>query len=677
MHYACIIGVNHEWPEQRKELGDIGLARCLRGHCQLPKERLLEIYDERATRSRVLYSLQEMLNVRNQNITDEDVLLLYYGGHGKREEACTFTKSIVDGKVQKEPWLRYDEIINLLETHFQGGVVWVILDCCHSGGFGEAIMQRYYDSNKTLNVNYGCIMSVPPGDIAGMEWTMSECFIRAFQGELLCSENVSVPYYLSTKKGKHRSTIPEEVILQNGDDALKNSQVVHPTWEQVIDFLADEMARIKGDQLSTLFIGDNMQTSLEKPCRFGDACIATKDSDTMRAQCCNKVGISRDDSWMGQFTHIEYSINDEVYVKWIGKVFHNTSDDSIPAHVIGWLPARIISFDDDTPRFNIYDVVTETSWTSEISINSAKNIVMFGLPFGFHTEPQNCVTSITHFAKQLCYLATSLHPFTPLQIRWTDGEFYPARVMSRVEINWDQIKEHEVDGKYNVIGPYVAVQWEEEDATSLVPLGKCVVTNQFQKNLDEKGLISAQQSHELTVKKVAKSIKTPIDAMMTSLACSGKQLHPKTMPVLATTDMGDQNSNEWESYDAEDKEFLPVQVMNEHVSSLPLEVLAYHVLYPHSGNFSVVFWEEDSVLSLVPSPYLRLRSTNDDSSSESSDSSSYEEECSELNDNDTNRAFEYEDVQGWLETNQKAVQLVTVCMSFAIGYMFGRRTKTN
>ena len=627
----------------------------------------------------MLFSLQELLNARNQHVTDDDVLLLYYGGHGKREEACTFTESIIDGKVQKEPWLRYDEIVDLLETHFQGGTVWVILDCCHSGGFGEAVMQRYYDSDVALKVNYGCIMSVPPGDIAGMEWTMSECFIRAFEGELYCTNDDSIPNYLSTKKGKHRLSFPEEVIVQNEDhrsdedDAPKDRPGIHPTWEQTINFLADEMARIKGDQLSTLFIGEKMHAWLEKPCRFGDACLDTIDPGLLSAHQDNPVSISRDYSWMTPFTNMEYSTNDEVYVKWTGNITAEECRDNIPTYIVAWLPGRIVSFNDQSICINIYDIVTETSWTAELCINDTKNRILCGLPFGFHTEPQNCITSITHFARQLCYLDMSLHPMTPLQILWTDGEFYPARVMSHVEINWDQVKKHKVDGNYSVIGPYIAVQWEDEDATSLIPLGKCVVLNPISNGLDKESLSSAQQSHEQLVSNAAKSIKTPYDAMMASFACLGKQLHPKSMPIVhSPPNIQDETSNTWESYDAEDKEYLPIQVMNDIVSNPPLEVLAYHSLYPHAGNYSIVFWEGDSVLSLVPSTYLRLRCSNDDDSSESSDSSSEEDEvCSELHDNST----ECNDTSMWRITNEKALQLAVLCISFGVGYIFGKRTK--
>jgi hypothetical protein len=668
MHYACIIGVNHEWPEQRKELGDIGLARCLRHHCKIPKERLLEIYDQRATRSRVLYSLEVLLNSRNRNATKDDVLLLYYGGHGKREEACTFTKSTVDGKVQKEPWLRYSEIVDVLETHFRGGTAWVILDCCHSGGFGEVVMERYHRS-KQLNVNYGCILSVPPTDEAGMEWTMTECFIRAFKGELFSHMNDSLPYYLSTKKGKHRIRARDEVDLGSGGAELNHTTT--PTWEQVIDFLSDEMARIKGDQLTTLFIGERMPTYLQMQCNFGDHSAV---DEVQSSQIFEQYKIPRDSSWMDAFVSSQLSINDEVYIKHMGVVgsayeLNDVTEIELCSTSIGWLPGRVVSVIDNIAIIKVYHVISETSWTVKIPMdNSSNNTVMRGLPFGFHFDPQHCVNAITHLAKQLCYIDTSLHPFTRLQILWTDGEFYPGRVMSHVEINWTQVNDHEVDANYNVIGAYVAVQWEEEDTTSLVPLGKCFLVDQTKEKLDNAELLKKKHINQAPA-----SITTPMDAVLASFSSSGKKLHSEGVLLVNNVKLNEQDCCEWEAYDAEDKTYLAVQVMNDYITKLPLEVMAHHTLYPQSGNFSVVYWEEDSVLSLVPSTFLRIRSDDDESSSSSSSSSesSEDDECIELEVNSDGSTL---DENPW-SYSPLIAQFGLLTISFGIGYLFGRRTK--
>ncbi|KAL3792857.1 hypothetical protein HJC23_004782 [Cyclotella cryptica] len=692
MHYACIIGVNHEWPEQRKSLGDIGLARCLSRHCGLPKRRLVEIYDQFATRSNVLYSLEQLLNIRNENPTEDDTLLLYYGGHGKAEEVCTYTESIVDGRIQHEPWLRYDEIVDLLETTFRGGTVWVIVDCCHSGGFGKAVMQRYHDSNNTLNVNYGCIMSVPPGDTAGEEWTMTECFIRAFKGELLCSANASSPYYLSTRKGKHRIKLPQEIVPpENQPDPSKSQPFAHPSWGQVIEFLANEMGRVKGNQLTTLFCGHGMNdgTILTTPCVFAEQFTSMFDPVMCSSEQGRVGGIPRDDSWMVPFVQNAYSVHDEIYIKWtgplIGSIYNAKSCSNVGSYVIGWLPARIISISDSIACIDVRDVITGNHWTIEVPIGEeieTKNTLLSGLPFGFHLKPQQCVNAVTHLAKQLCYIDASLCPNTRLQILWTDGKFYPGTVLCPEEVVWDNVEEHEVDDHYFVAGPYAPVKWEEEDTTSLVPLGKCVVVNNRHKSFKKNDLVAAQVSVEKSIRQTAKHIDTPEQAMFASLSCSGRKLHPSHEPISNSHDAKEEDCNEWEAYDAEDCEYLPVHIMND-VKRLPLEVLAYHMCYRQSGSFSVVFWKEDSVLSLVPNTFLRLRLDNENEcNSDSSDSSNDDDECSEANTTDSNLApvapsiDSFEVGSSWWVANQRFAR-VTLLLSaaFTLGYLLGNRKR--
>ena len=659
MHYACIIGVNHEWPEQRKSRGDIGLARCLSRHCNLNRQHLVEVYDERATRSNVLHSLEQLLNVRNKNASEDDVLLLYYGGHGKRAEACTFTKSIVNGNMLHEPWLRYDEVVDLLERKFRGGTAWVIVDCCHSGSFGEAVMKRYHQSNK-LNVNYGCVMSVPPWDIAGMEWSVTECFIRAFKGELSCNGRSLMPHYLSTKKGKHSIEILDadgiEFAKNSASDISKSQPGLHPSWEQVIEFLADEMARIKGDQLTTLFCGKRMSDGeyLKRPCLFGEQFTSANTTQSSQLE----MSISRDKTWMNAFVQRVYSMNDEVYVKWSGPTNSAKDSSNSSGYTIGWLPGRITSIENDTACINVRDVITQTNWTAEATIDN----IMGGLPFSFHLDPQQCATAVTHLAKQLCYFDTSLHPYTCLQILWNDGKFYPGMVMCPNEVVWELVNAHEVDDDYHVKGPYVPVKWVEERTISLVPRGKCVLASQ---ELNKKELVRAQRAAEKAAREASNSIQTPMDAMLASLTSSGKNLHPTNVPILSAVDVREQDNHEWEAYDAESKDFLPVQLMN-HITKVPLKVLAYHMCYRQSGNFSVIFWEEDSVLSLAPSNFLRLKSSAEDNSS--GDENSDDENSESTTMHTTEIGHFGLDHLDWL-----SVAFVT----FGIGFLLGKRAKAS
>jgi hypothetical protein len=615
----------------------------------------VEVYDERATRSNILHSLESLLDRRNAvrdgqsaegHYGSSDTLLFYYGGHGLRTEFCTQRHGVgSDGKTFKEPRMKHSDIVDLLERMFKGGTVWCIIDCCHSGGFGRAVVQRYHDA-KMLRVNYGCIMTVPPEDIAGLEWTITECFIRAFKGELRCSsgnpEDESHSYYLSLKNGKHPI---KETMDTDHVDTPEKILGLHPTWEQVIEYLADEMARIKGDRLTTLFCGRGMEDRefLQGPCLFGD---------TSSAISCLTASIPRNETWMDPFRRHYHAVNDGVFVKWMGDSQINPAaiNAAIPSSRMAaratvvtagaWYPGRIISIspslissgnaspanEGNTPAtsctacIELYDVISHARWAVTLPIhNMGRNTVLGGLPFGFGFDPLTCVNVITRMAKQLAYFDTSMPPGIHVKALWNDGKFYSAKILCRSEIIWGEI---DFDSSYEVRGPCVPLRWEDDDSISFVPTHACVVKNDKSMNRSKSKRKEKVKLAEISSSDAAEIIiSTPMDAMLTSLACDRKKLHGN-LPILGGFKKEEDSIN-WEAYDAEDCEWLPVILMNQmDVCVLPLKVLAFHTCYHESESFSIVYWENDSTLSIVPNSCLRRKEMTDDTGETSDDDSS-------------------------------------------------------
>ncbi|KAL7547950.1 hypothetical protein ACHAWF_011219, partial [Thalassiosira exigua] len=640
MYYAFIIGVNQDWPEQRCSHGDIGLARCLSLDCHLPKENISEIYDANASRSNILCALETLLDRRNENLAtpvprkngepEPDVLLIYYGGHGKPTEFCTETK----GSNGREPRLQH---IDLLERKFAGGIALCVIDCCHSGGFGEAVVQRYHDS-KSLGVNYGCIMSVSSADGAGLEWTMTECLIRAWKGELLCppcSHSQKKYYYLSTRKGKH---LVKDINTESKsksmrpDDIAENDGNALPSWRQVIEYLADEMARIKGDRLTTLFLGKALEDGqfLEKPCIFGNNVDVTEISVQLATD--QQALIPRDETWMDPFRLKHVSVNDGVYVKWIGNFTFNEDQDIFPrSGRIGWFPGRVVSVvnsgaaelstSDNTTNtssensevcIELFDSICKVFWTITLSLSSLhsqeRNVILGGLPFGFGFDPQCCVNIVTRMSKFLAYLDSSVPPNIEVEVM-LNGKTCEAKTMCRTLIPWS-----DVDSEFTLdsAGPCTALRWEEDKSISFVPTNQCVVKN-------------TQRDQKISRDELC--IHTPMEAMMESLACEGKTLQGDS-PLLCGS-VPEPDADFWEAYDAEDCAWLKVQLMNKlEFSLIPLKVLAFHMCYTKSASFSVVYWECDSTLSLVPNSLLRPQSADSGGERESDSSQSSSEEGS-------------------------------------------------
>jgi len=621
-YYAFILGVCEEWPEQRCDLGDIGIAKCLKHHCNISNDNIVEIYDEEATKSNIIQAFKSLLDRRNDKLQNEgkdDILLFYYGGHGKIDSFCTSRKG-------NEPWIKHLDIINLLEEKFKGGTFVGIIDTCHSGGFGQAVLHKYHTSNNTLNVNYACIMSVPPSDEAGMEWTMGECFIKAFKGELSCYSSNDInndditPIYLSTKKGKHpikTKRAVTDMVLSSNDN---KSNACHPSWKQVIEYLSDEMARIKPDRLTTFFLGERMKQFLDQPCIFGD------NIDSSVLSSCATASIPRNESWKDPFRREHHAVNDSVYVKMTG---HSNVVNA--ENRLGWFPGQIISIHDNSGySVELYDVISKTNWTVKISLepsSSSRSTILCSLPFKVR-NPLTCANVITNLANKLAYYDITIPPGVKIKALWKDGEYYKATTISRHEVSWQDVH-LSIDMK----GPCVPVRYEEDGIMSFVSTSSCRLMK------DEKEIILADKS----ALESAQNITTAMDAMMASLALQGKKLHGDE-PLFGSVD--EDLANSWEAYDIESASWESVQLMNKvDPSVLPVKVIAYHMCYGRAESFSVVYWESDSTMSIVPNSCLRQRAKTDDdeddSSNEDNSSSSSSDEGEENHSSDFYKAREY------------------------------------
>ena len=582
-------------------------------------------------------------------------------------------------------------------------------------------------------------------------------------GEILVTSHTDADAAAATTLESKQEEALQILQAQN----CNNNDFLPPTWGQVIDFLSDEMARIKGERLTTLFCGRGMKDGiyLREPCVFGDNfsnnCEPQESSsggsssssrmDSLKKQTSTdntfgaSVGIPRNVQWMEPFLCKQYSVNDEVFVKWNGQST-TTSTTTNPTttttttttcreesgnvdkynesrYMAGWFPGRIISIqscDQNVVLDNnelccndggngmvgatihctahacieLRDEISETQWTTTQSITTidsslckqsfSKNTnILGGLPFGFGLDPQTCVAAVTTMAKQLLYLDMSLPPWTQVRVLWTDGVMYDAHIMCPTEVDWGSIKRTAKKlGSKGVVGPCVPVQWDEGDSSSIVPIGWCVVMDEHRQSVDGVLIgnklnlncdqVASAAAAAKSAKGLAEKIHSPTDAMLASLNCTGKHLHGD-LPIFDSSTSKEEECNSWEAYDAEDCEWLPIQLMNKvEPKLLPLEVLANHMCYRESGSYSVVFWENDSVLSIVPNSFLRKRSKSqeDIGGEESEEDATSMEDYSSLN---TSECLLLDDVGEFNFTakNYSLVELGTVVIVFGIGYLLG------
>jgi hypothetical protein len=411
----------------------------------------------------------------------------------------------------------------------------------------------------------------------------------------------------------------------------------HPTWAQIIDYLVDEMVRIKGDRVTTLFWGTKFTTTttngnnslLHMPCLFGtwNTTLSSPSAFSVVVTDIN-ASIPRNSTWMEPFQqrHHQLQVNSRVFVKCTVEDSPSTPVDNnltLVGPQLGWFPGRVFSISTTTVYIELYDAIIQTRWTITLPNNNGQhhNNILGGLLFGFDFDfdPLSCARGIAYMAQKLVYLDTSIPPGTHVKATWPhDGKVYNATVMCRSEISWDDFTTFDLMGIY---GPCIPVCWDDEQSMSFISTHSCIVNSTK---------ISSQETEQLKLSELSmmdsdKIILTPMDAMLASLACDGKQLNGN-LPIRGRS-KEDEELYCWEAYDAEDCKWGKVHLMNQvDISSLPLQVLAFHMCYYESELFSIVYWEMDSALSIIPNSYIRQRKdwrdktdgSDDDSSSSSS-----------------------------------------------------------
>jgi len=565
-YYAVVIGCNQDWPDDRKKYGDIGLAETL--HLS-SLQNVVEVYDDRACKSNILEAISTLGSMRKRGRgKGEDTIFFYYGGHGKRTEFCTATRR---GDGAHEPWLKHDEVVDLFENEFGGCVIWCMIDCCHAGGFGEAIVRRYRSNGNKLNAQYGCICASAPSALVGEWWTLTEALVLTFKGMVPCIEGEADPFFISTGlDGKIPVTYPNTQQMMG----------YHPTWSQLIDYLADEVSRVKGEQMTTLFVGSGFDNGsiLRQPCFIGNHDHITS---------CT-ASIPRSLAWTEQYLKSTFAVKEEVFVKFNGLA----AGVQISKQKIGWFSGRILAINQDDITVEMRDYISRDKWTA--SIKNAP--ILRSQPFGFDFDNERCVTVITEMANDLLYYDTSYHSDGDLlEVLYPqDGKYYNAELLSPAEVPWLQVTVEYIEGVHS--GPCVAIRWLDDDSYAMIPV-ECIKRS----GSENEGLCGKDRD-----------VSTPLDALKASLSTAEVKLNADA-PILGTTD-----SDKFQARDNEEHKWLDVHLLNTiPISDLPIKVLANHVCYRETGLYSVIFWCSDSMLSLVPNSYLRLRPEEDDSDDDS------------------------------------------------------------
>lgn len=163
-YFVFVIGNCEEWPENREEQGDIAVYREYLG-AGVPPDQVVFVKDDQTTKENCQAKFKELLKTTLPSTT----LVFYFGGHG-----------IPSGfKTQGDEIWQYKDVLALIESHFQGDRVLLLLDCCASGNFCQWLLDP-----TAITKDYVCLCSAPPYVTAtdeGEEWVLNLCWIQCMR----------------------------------------------------------------------------------------------------------------------------------------------------------------------------------------------------------------------------------------------------------------------------------------------------------------------------------------------------------------------------------------------------------------------------------------------------------------------------------------------------------------
>jgi len=170
-------GITRFSPRHRKdqELADTLIRKGV------PKENVTVLLDEQATLKQIRTVLQE----RAGGVKANGSLLFYYCGHGRRgsDNKVFFCNYDAGGQAQK-PDFGLEEIPIILKKHFRGARVFLLADCCHSGGLKEIARQLAAAGTPAV-----CLASADVRSVSTSSWIFTQTILDGLNGDPVVDTN--------------------------------------------------------------------------------------------------------------------------------------------------------------------------------------------------------------------------------------------------------------------------------------------------------------------------------------------------------------------------------------------------------------------------------------------------------------------------------------------------------
>lgn len=138
----------------------------------VPDDQIVFIRNEQATKDHLQRELIDLL----KQTSPDDTLLFYYTGHGGRNYSSPKREINFITYDTKSHWM-VSEMLDAIESHFQGSLAILTADCCHSGGLAEEAARR------SKKISYAVLTSSQPASVSTSNWTFTQCLADLFRGQ--------------------------------------------------------------------------------------------------------------------------------------------------------------------------------------------------------------------------------------------------------------------------------------------------------------------------------------------------------------------------------------------------------------------------------------------------------------------------------------------------------------
>jgi hypothetical protein len=163
------------FPNCMKDRRDEQLAKFFHD-AGVPKDHITYLQDSQATKRRIEEALVAMLD----QTEEDDLLILYFCGHGYRDADTGGTWfACYDAADKNSSGWSVRRIFTTIEDHFNGKRALLLADCCHSGALYDEAKRRSADSD----IAYAVLTSSYAHNTSTGNWTFSDSVLAGLRGE--------------------------------------------------------------------------------------------------------------------------------------------------------------------------------------------------------------------------------------------------------------------------------------------------------------------------------------------------------------------------------------------------------------------------------------------------------------------------------------------------------------